>query len=76
MQRTSTMKMVAVTIQEQQIPDKLTDSQLLIIQMYFDDGHTHAFLEHFFSELYPNDTELVEIHLTKLFRPKLLVACR
>lgn len=67
------LRMVTVTVIQQLRPTKqLTDTQKLVIDMYFNDGHTQEFLIEFFLEMYPNDSELVKTYLHRKFQPKMV----
>ena len=50
----------------------LTEMQKLVMQIYFNDGHTYEFMVEFFSAIFPEEKDLVVAYLDDLYAPKLL----
>lgn len=50
----------------------LTEMQKLIMDMYFNDGHTYEFMVEFFTTIFPEEKDLVVAYLDDLYAPKLL----
>lgn len=50
----------------------LTEMQKLIMDIYFNDGHTYEFMVEFFTTIFPEEKDLVVAYLNDLYTPKLL----
>jgi hypothetical protein len=51
---------------------ELTENQRLLIDIYYNDGHTYEFLVDFFVWIYPYDRDLVIDYIASLFITELL----